>query len=90
MYSIGQIVYSKCGRDKLRPFIVTEISQDFVCICDGDLRRLEKPKKKNKKHIQITHKIDYNIKQKLEEGKYLTDADFRKALAEFEANRQNG
>ena len=81
MYSKGQVVYSKCGRDKQNPFIVVTFDDEYVYICDGDTRKLEKPKKKNKKHIQITHKIDYNIKQKLEDNEYLLDADIRKALA---------
>lgn len=83
MYSVGQVVYSKCGRDKLNPFIVVSVDDEFVYICDGDLRKLQKPKKKKKKHIQITQKIDYNIKQKLENNEYLLDADIRKALSEF-------
>lgn len=83
MYSKGQIVYSKSGRDKQRPFIVYDFDENYVYIVDGDLRKIQKPKKKNKKHIQIVNKIDYNVKMKLDEGLYLLDADIRKALKAF-------
>ncbi len=83
MYSKGQIVFSKSGRDKGRAFIVYDYNDDYVFIVDGDLRKLEKPKKKNKIHIQITKKIDENIKVKLESKLYILDSDIRKALAKY-------
>lgn len=83
MYSKGQIVYSKSGRDKKRPFIVFDFDDEFLYLVDGSLRKLEKPKKKKKKHVQIVNKIDYDIKKKIEEKSYLLDSDFRKALKCF-------
>lgn len=83
MCSKGQFVYSKSGRDKHRPFIVFDYDENYVYIVDGDLRKLDKPKKKNKKHIQIVKEIDYNIKTKLDENIYLNDADIRKALKAY-------
>ena len=71
------------GRDKQNPFIIVKVESEYVYLCDGDLRKLEKPKKKNIKHIQITHKIDYDIKNKLEDRAYILDADIRKALSAF-------
>lgn len=82
MYSKGQIVYSKCGRDKGRTFIVIDFDEEFIYLADGDLRRLEKPKKKKFKHVQIVNKVDLGIKEKLEKG-YILDADLRKAIKAF-------
>lgn len=83
MYSKGQIVFSKSGRDKGRAFIVYDYNDDYVFIVDGDLRKLEKPKKKKKIHIQISKKIDEDIKVKLENKSYILDSDIRKALAKY-------
>lgn len=80
MYSKGQIVYSKTGRDKRRPFIVVDSDEQYVYLVDGDLRKLEKPKKKKIIHVQIVNVVVDDIKQKLENEAYLNDADFRKAL----------
>ncbi len=50
---IGQVVSSKSGRDKDKIFIVIDILDDkYVLIADGDLRKVEKPKKKKVKHLQ--------------------------------------
>lgn len=86
MYTKGQIVYTKCGRDKANPFIIVNQDEDYLYLVDGKIRKLEKPKKKKKKHVQIVNKIDYNIKKKLDEKLYLLDADIRKALREYIIN----
>ena len=83
MYSKGQIVFSKSGRDKGRAFIIYDYDDVYVYIVDGDVRKLEKPKKKKKIHIQISHHIDEEIKYKLENGSYLLNSDFKKALARY-------
>lgn len=83
MYSKGQIVFSKCGRDKGRAFVVYDYNEDYVFIVDGDLRKLEKPKKKKKIHIQISKYIDEEIRNKIENELYLLNSDIRKALAKY-------
>lgn len=83
MLTKGQIVYSKSGRDKKRPFIVFDFDEEYVYLVDGSLRKLEKPKKKKIKHVQIVNQIDYNIKNKLDENLYLLNSDFRKSLEKF-------
>jgi ribosomal protein L14E/L6E/L27E len=84
-YSLGQIVYSKSGRDSGNAFIITEFNNDYVWLADGKIRKLDKPKKKKKIHIQITKTINADIRYKLENKLYLLDADLRKALAEFDS-----
>ncbi len=83
MFSLGQIVISKSGRDVGRMFIVTGVCSDYLYLVDGDLRKLNKPKKKKIKHIQIVNYIDLEIKEKLLNNLYLIDADFRKALLKY-------
>ncbi|MDD4495657.1 MAG: KOW domain-containing RNA-binding protein [Eubacteriales bacterium] len=53
--NVGDIVKSKAGRDAGRYFAVWEIQDDsYVTIVDGDLRKLENPKKKKVKHLAGT------------------------------------
>ena len=53
-YSLGQIVFSKCGRDQGKPFIIVSIEDEYVYLVDGDLRKVDNPKLKKKKHVQLT------------------------------------
>lgn len=87
-YTVGQVVFSKSGRDKGKPFIITAIEGEFIYLADGVLRKLIKPKKKKCKHVQGTKFVEQNVKQKLESKSYLLDADIAKALKEFSNNQQ--
>lgn len=82
-YSIGQVVFSKCGRDQGKPFIVVSIEEEYVCLVDGKLRKVDAPKLKKKKHIQPTLTTVEWIKQKLIEENRLTNSDVRRALEEY-------
>lgn len=82
-YSLGQIVFSKCGRDQGKPFIIVSIEEEYVYLVDGSLRKVDNPKLKKKKHIQLTLTINEWIKQKIIEENRLTNSDVRRALEEY-------
>ena len=83
MFAVGQVVFSKSGRDKGIAFIVVAEEGEYAYLVDGKLRTLDKPKKKKHKHIQVTYHVDDELAGKLTNKQYLNDADFRKALHAF-------
>jgi len=53
---VGRVVYSKSGRDKGKTMVVIDIVNEQYClVADGDIRRIEKPKLKNIKHLQLSN-----------------------------------
>ena len=81
---LGQVVYSKAGRDVGKIFIITGlIDANYAYISDGDLRRVENPKKKKIKHLVITKDIIDAIAQKISTDIRITNAEIRKALVEI-------
>ena len=87
--TLGQVVISQAGRDTGRKFVVVGVIDDlFVEISDGDLRRVEKPKKKKIKHLKATDDRVQSIEEKLKSGIRVTNAEMRKALAGLDI-RQN-
>lgn len=82
--AVGQIVVSRAGRDAGRVFVVVKVIDDlYVEICDGDLRKVEKPKRKKIKHLNITDKFAEGLAEKLKNGDRITNAEIRKALVDF-------
>ena len=53
-YQIGQVVYSKSGHDQGDALLVYSVDGEYLYLVDGKRRRLEKPKRKKKKHVQPT------------------------------------
>lgn len=82
MLSVGQIVYSKRGRDKGKLFVVVDVCGEYCFIADGDLRKLENPKKKKLKHIQLTNNISELVKKTNLNN--LKNSDIRSELLNFQ------
>lgn len=83
--ALGQIVVSRAGRDAGKKFVVVKVlDSDFVEISDGDVHRMEKPKKKRIKHLNITDQKSEGLENKLGSASKITNADIRKALAALE------
>ncbi len=81
---IGQIVKSKAGRDKDRVFIVSQIlDEQYVLVCDGDLRKLSSPKKKKVKHLVIYNTVLTEFADKLQGNENLDDALVKRLLEPF-------
>ena len=79
---VGQVVFSKCGRDKGMVFVVVAADGEYVFLADGKLRPLNKPKKKKAKHTQPTRIfVGYEIAATKPGG--VKDADIRKWLLPF-------
>ena len=79
--SLGQFVCSKAGRDRGRIFIVIDmIDDEYVKVVDGDLRKVENPKKKKIRHLQKYHAVSDETKTKLEKGEQIENAAIRRAI----------
>ena len=61
-FKVGDVVKSKCGRDRKRVFLVVEIDENDryapVVIANGTLRKLEDRKHKNPAHLEPVNSID--------------------------------
>lgn len=78
---IGRVVYSKAGRDSGKPFLIFNvIDNNYVNIIDGDLRKIEKPKKKKLKHLNVTNQVVNEIKELMISGSTFSNAKVRKCL----------
>lgn len=80
---MGSKVRSKAGRDKGVDFMVIAVDGDYVSLADGDMRKVDHPKKKKLKHIQPSEGFSQFIADKLESIGKVTNAEVRKALAEI-------
>ena len=65
----GMLASSKTGRDKDAVYIIIREEKEYVYLANGLSRKLDNPKKKNKKHIQIIKMMqDPVLMEKIREG----------------------
>ena len=63
--------------------IVIDANDEYVYLCDGSTRRIENPKKKKIKHIEITEFFSDVIAEKIKNKNKISNQDIRRALREI-------
>ena len=51
---VGRVVISKSGRDKDKAMVIVKETENYLLVCDGKERPVERPKRKNPKHLKLT------------------------------------
>lgn len=79
----SDIVKATAGRDKGKLFFVVDVEEDLLLLADGKTRRLERPKRKKRKHVVFQARFDCRVSEKIRSGEKLTNSELRKTLAQF-------
>ena len=77
----SSLVVSKAGRDQGQLFYVIDVDEQYVYLADGKSRRLEKPKRKKRKHIEQIPRTESRIAEKIRNGEKVLNSELRKELA---------
>ncbi|MCM1254163.1 MAG: hypothetical protein NC321_15190 [Clostridium sp.] len=85
---VGMLAASKAGHDKSKVYVIVKEEPEYIYLVDGKSRTWEKPKKKNKKHIQIIKKYpDAEFPERVRTGK-ADDIEIRKVLQQYQTSRK--
>ena len=78
---IGRLVRSRAGRDAGRYFVITGFPEEnYAYISDGAVRKLNAPKKKKLKHLELCPQDVQAIRAKLEAGSKVFDSELKSAI----------
>lgn len=75
---VGRIVYSAAGRDRNKIMVIVKETENYLLVCDGKERQVERPKRKNPKHLRFTNTY-------LKPHQFETNRALRKSIKEFSA-----
>jgi len=73
---------SLSGHDKNHYYFVVKKEERFLFLVNGTNRPIEKPKKKNEKHIQIVKRLPMEVTEILE--KEQTNLTIKRAIEKYE------
>ena len=79
----SDIVKSTAGRDQGKFFFVLGVEEDFLLLADGKTRRLERPKRKKRKHVVFQARVACRTTEKIRSGDRLSNSELRKTLAQL-------
>jgi len=92
--TIADVVISLAGRDQGQLFYVLEADDTYLMLANGKDRRIEKPKRKKRKHTNKVLRSETRVAQKLREGDKVLNSELRKDLAylsrELQSNNLGG
>jgi len=90
-YQLGEIVISKSGRDKGNHYIIVDIEgKKYVKVADGDVRRVEHPKRKNIRHLRFTGDIIEELSIWLNDKKRIRNEDIKRFVKNYEYEKRGG
>ena len=76
-------VKSTAGRDKGKYFFVLAEEEEFLLLADGKTRKLERPKRKKRKHTAFAARCQCRVAEKIRSDEKITNSELRKTLAAF-------
>ena len=84
-FRAGQMALSDAGHVRVKPYVILEVQGESVLVADGLNKTVEKPKKKNIRHVRRMNYIDPEIDARLNGECPLNNEDILKAIQLFEA-----
>lgn len=69
---------TKAGHDKNQIYFLLKEDEEYVYLVNGTTKPLEKPKKKNRKHIQLIKNLPIEVTEVMEAG--MTNENVKRAI----------
>ena len=79
--SIADVVVSTAGRDAGKLFYVIEADDLYLMLVNGNDRKLDKPKRKKRKHATKVLRSETRVAEKIRSGDKVLDSELRRDLA---------
>lgn len=80
---VGMLATSKAGHDKDSLYVIIREDGEYIYVADGRVRTMERPKRKNKKHVQLIKK------KRLPEPKNgFDDLEIKRIIKEYRRERE--
>lgn len=87
---IGNIAVSMAGHDKGSVYVIVKEDAEYVYLCDGNLKLLEKPKKKSRKHVAVNKAFSAKeVEKKLQSGEKVYDHEIKRIIKLFKKHVGN-
>ena len=87
---IGNIAVSMAGHDKGQVYVIVKEDAEYVYLCDGSLKVLEKPKRKSLKHVAVNKTYDTGeTGGKLQSGNQVYDHEIKRTIKLYKVHVNN-
>ena len=79
----SNIIRSDAGRDKGKLFVVLAVEGEYLLLADGKSRRVEAPKRKQRRHVLFVAAEETRVSEKIKNNEKITNSELRRTLAAY-------
>ena len=83
---IGCFATSIAGHDHNNIYVIIDADDEYVYLVDGKIRKVNNPKKKKLKHVQLIKRTDDTITGRINDNAALTNEDIKYAIKKYIAD----
>lgn len=84
----GYLATSRAGHDKGALYVIVGEDETHVYLSDGGPRGMSRPKRKNRRHVQLIKKtVDQSIVSRLLKKEQVFDHEIKYAIKQYLADR---
>ena len=83
---IGCFATSLAGHDHNNVYIIVDADDEYVYLADGILKKVDNPKKKKLKHVQLIKRTADTITGRINDNAALTNEDIKYAIKKYIAD----
>ena len=80
---IANLVQATAGREQGKYFFILETEGEYLLLADGKRRRVETPKRKRRKHVELVEEGSGPVADKIRSSEKITNSELRKAIAAY-------
>lgn len=84
----GKLAISKSGHDKGSLYVILKEETANLYLADGRLKTVEKPKKKNKKHVQLIQRLPEEITQLMPQDGEFRNEDIKRIIKLYQKRQE--
>lgn len=85
----GAVVRSLAGRDQATVYVVLRQEDErLVTVSDGDRRPYDRPKAKNRRHLEVVGWVESTLAERFSRGGRIPDQEILEALRAFHLHEQ--
>lgn len=89
-YEVGMLAISRAGHDLNQIYVIIDVDDEYVYLVDGKLRKMNNPKKKNKKHIQVIRQMWLSIAEKCQNDQKIENEEIKRIIKLYKMRDADG
>ncbi len=79
-FEVGMLAKALAGHDLGKIYVIIGVDEDYVYLTDGNIRTVDRPKKKKKKHVQLIKETQQVVVDKIRNNEKIQNEEIKRII----------